>query len=235
MGQRIVVFGGSSGIGAALVARRVASGDHVTAVGRDPERLAALARAAPGAATASVDARDRRAVDAFFAAAGEVDHLVLAHSGGRGAGPFRSLALADLRAGLEAKLLSQLEVAQAALPHLRAGGSLTFVSAISSRAAIPGTAGLAAINGAIEAVARTLARELAPLRVNAVAPGIIDTPWWDRMPPDARDAAFRHARETLPVGRVGRPEEAAAAISLCIDDGFMTGSVLDVAGGAQLP
>jgi len=236
MAPTIVVFGGSSGIGAAVVMRQAARGDNVIAVGRDPAKLEAIVSSTGGRARAhAVDATDRAATEALFRDHGPVDHVVIAHSGGKGAGAFSSLVLDDLRSGLEAKLLSQLSVAQAALPYLRTTGSLTFVSAISSRASIPGTAGLAAINGAIEAVVHTLARELAPLRVNAVAPGVIDTPWWDGMPAEAKAEHFRRARETLPVGRVGTPDDVAAAIGLCLESGFMTGSVIDVAGGAQLP
>jgi NAD(P)-dependent dehydrogenase (short-subunit alcohol dehydrogenase family) len=102
-------------------------------------------------------------------------------------------------------------------------------------AVVPGTVGLAAINGAIEAAVHTLARELAPLRVNAVAPGVIDTPWWDRKPREAKERHFQRARDGLPVRRVGVPEGVAAAIILCVRNPFMTGSVVDVAGGAQLP
>jgi len=236
LAQTIIVFGGSSGIGAAVVVRLAERGDSVLAVGRDPAKLEAIvARTNRKARAHAVDATDRAATEALFRDHGPVDHVVLAHSGGKGAGPFSSLVLDDLRSGLEAKLLSQLNAAQAALPYLRQGGSLTFVSAISSRASIPGTAGLAAINGAIEAAVHTLARELAPLRVNAVAPGVIDTPWWDGMPAEAKAEHFRRARETLPAGRVGSPDDVAAAIALCIDSGFVTGSVIDVAGGAQLP
>ena len=112
--------------------------------------------------------------------------------------------------------------------------SVTLVSAASARAAIPGTAGLAAINGAIEAMVRPLAIELAPVRINAVSPGVIDTPWWDALPAQAKRGVFAQTCASLPVGRVGRPDDVAAAIAMVATNGFMTGTVIEVAGGAQL-
>jgi NAD(P)-dependent dehydrogenase (short-subunit alcohol dehydrogenase family) len=231
----VIVFGGSSGIGEETARRFAEAGARVLIVGRDRARLeAARARLPAGVEAAAADGGDRAAVDALFAARGRFDHLVISLSGGKGAGPFRQLALADLRSGLEAKLLAQLDVAQAALATIAERGSITFVSAASSRAAIPGTAGLAAINGAIEAAVRTLARELAPIRVNAVSPGVIDTPWWERMPAATKDAMFARAAQTLPVQRVGMPADVAAAIVMAANNGFMTGTVIEVDGGAHL-
>lgn len=227
-----VVFGGSSGIGEATARALLAAGHAVTIAGRDAGKLAAAADRLGDVATAAVDATDRPAVDALFARLGPIDHLVIALSGGRGGGPFRELALADVRSGMDGKLYAQLSVAQAALPTLRS--SLTFVGSISARTAVPGTAGLAAINGALEAAARTLAVELAPLRVNVVAPGIIDTPWWDARPAAMKEAAFRRAAEALPVRRVGAAADVAAAIAMVALNGYMTGTVLEVDGGAHL-
>ena|GEM_PF-1821373 len=104
----------------------------------------------------------------------------------------------------------------------------------SGDAAFPGTAGLAAINGALDAIVPPLAVELAPLRINAVSPGVIDTPWWDRIPEDQRRTLFEGIVSTTPAGRVGRPEDVAAAIVSLATNGFITGVVLDVQGGATL-
>jgi NAD(P)-dependent dehydrogenase (short-subunit alcohol dehydrogenase family) len=99
---------------------------------------------------------------------------------------------------------------------------------------MPGTAGLAAINGAIEAAVPTLAKELAPTRINAVSPGVIDTPWWDAMPEEAKATIFRQAAERLPVRRVGRPEDVAQAIVFLVHDSFVTGTIIEVDGGGHL-
>jgi NAD(P)-dependent dehydrogenase (short-subunit alcohol dehydrogenase family) len=160
--------------------------------------------------------------------------VVLCVSGSKGAGLFRDLNLKDLREAFEAKTLAQLTIAQVAARHVRKGGSITFVTAASPRSVIRGTAGLAAVNGALEALIPILALELAPIRVNAVSPGIIDTSWWDAMPKSAKDGFFSKAAETLPVGRVGSAEEVASVIALVTQTGFMTGSVYEVDGGSHL-
>lgn len=234
--QKAVVFGGSSGIGEAVARRFAAEGAiDVVAVGRDARKLDAIRESAgPSLRTARVDAIDAAAVSRFFADEGGLDYLVLALSGGRGAGPFATLPLDDVRSGLEAKLFPQLAVAQAALPKMRAGGSITFITAASARVAFVGASGLGAINGALESMVPSLARELGPIRVNAVSPGVIDTPWWDAMPADAKATFFDQARATLPVRRVGAPDDVAAAITMLARNAFITGVVLPVDGGAAL-
>jgi NAD(P)-dependent dehydrogenase (short-subunit alcohol dehydrogenase family) len=235
MSSHVIVFGGSSGIGEEAARQFAALGSKVVIVGRDAAKLAAARERLPaGVVAKTADGRDRAAVDAVFAEVGPYDHLVICLSGGAGGGPFRALSLDALRTGLEHKLLAQLNVAQAGLATIAPAGSITFVSAASARVAIPGTAGLAAINGGIESAARTLARELAPVRVNAVSPGIIDTPWWSAVPPGMKDAVFAQTAQTLPVRRVGHPADVAAAIVMVANNGFMTGSVIEVAGGGQL-
>ncbi|MGW2491336.1 SDR family oxidoreductase [Streptomyces sp. NPDC001606] len=237
-GQRVVVMGGSSGVGEATAAFFAADGAEVAITGRDQDRLdgAAARIGADGGkvSTHRLDAADRAAVDAFFADFGTVDHLVLALSGSKGGGPFAELDLAELAAGFNGKFWPHVQVLQAALPVLRRDGSVTLVTAASARAALPGTAGLAAINGALEALVPPLAVELAPLRINAVSPGVIDTPWWDRVPADQRQALFDGLAAVTPVGRVGRPEDIARAIHMFAANSFVTGVVLEATGGATL-
>ncbi|WP_371516413.1 SDR family oxidoreductase [Kitasatospora sp. NBC_01300] len=235
-GQRVVVMGGSSGIGEAAATAFAADGAEVVITGRGRDRLdAAVARIGGKTVGHQLDAADPEAVAAFFARSGTVDHLVVAVSGAAGSGPFAQLDLADLATGFDAKFWPQVRVLQAALPHLRADGSVTLITAASARAAIPGTAGLAAINGALEAMVPPLAVELAPLRINAVSPGVIDTPWWDRVPAEQRTALFDGLAATTPVGRVGRAEDVAQAIRLLAANTFVTGVVFDCTGGANLP
>jgi len=224
--------GGGSGIGEAAAAAFARRGAGVLIVGRDGEKLQAAAKRIGDVSWEAADARDGARLKEVFEKRGPFQHLVLTLSGGKGGGPFRALALDDLRSGLEGKLLAQLTALQAALPFVKE--SVTFVSSASARAAMPGTAGLAAINGAIESVVRPLAVELAPVRVNAVSPGVIDTPWWDARPKEMKAAAFEHTAKTLPVGRVGKPEDVAAAIVWVATNGFVTGTVVDVTGGATL-
>jgi NAD(P)-dependent dehydrogenase (short-subunit alcohol dehydrogenase family) len=235
-GQRVVVMGGSSGIGEAAASAFAADGAEVVVTGRSQERLdAAVARIGGKTVGYRMDATDQGAIDAFFTQHGTIDHLVLAVSGAAGAGPFAQLDLKDLAAGFEAKFWPQVRIVKSALPHLRQDGSVTLITASSARAAFPGTAGLAALNGALEAMVPPLAVELAPLRINAVSPGVIDTPWWDRVPAEQRQALFDGVAATTPVGRVGRPEDVARAIHMLAANSFITGTVLDCTGGANLP
>jgi NAD(P)-dependent dehydrogenase (short-subunit alcohol dehydrogenase family) len=171
----------------------------------------------------------------FFGAVPPFDHLVLAASpGAAGSGPFADLDEDALRQAFDGKFFAYVKVLKAARPRLRADGSVTIVSAVSARAAYPGAAGLAAVNGALEAVVPTLAVELAPLRVNAVSPGVIDTQWWHGLPDEQRAAFFQAVAAASPVRRVGTPEDVAAAIVYLAGAGFVTGTVLECAGGANL-
>jgi NAD(P)-dependent dehydrogenase (short-subunit alcohol dehydrogenase family) len=231
-GKTALVVGGSSGIGLATARLLAAGGARVLVAGRDRQKLSAAE--GPGITGAVLDAASRDDLKRFFAECPALSFLVLSLSGGKGAGPFRTLDLADVVDGLEAKFLPQLRTLQAALPRLEPEASVTFVSAASAGAAIPGTAGLAAINAAIEAVVPPLAVELAPVRVNAVSPGVVDTPWWNAMPPDAKQAYFTWARTRLPVRRVGTPEDLAEAIVLAATNRYITGTVITCDGGARL-
>ncbi|MFM0119032.1 SDR family oxidoreductase [Paraburkholderia sp. RL18-101-BIB-B] len=235
--QKVVVMGGSSGIGLAAVSRLKEAGAHVVAVGRGQAKLDKALADLEGRGSVTgkaLDCTDRAALDGFFGRLGGIDHLVLTLSGGEGAGLFKELDLTSLRRGFEAKFWPQLEAAQAGLAALRRDGSLTFVTAISARIANPGTAGLGAINGALESMIGTLARELAPLRVNAVSPGVVDTVWWDRFPGDVKEDLFRQQAETLPVRRVGDAQDVAHALQFLMENTFMTGAVIECDGGLRL-
>ncbi|MDN7486750.1 short-chain dehydrogenase [Burkholderia sp. AU31652] len=232
---RVVVLGGSSGIGLATVRRLAGAGYDVIATGRDADKLQAATASIDGSVRIDAfDGAQREQLERFFASAGSIDHLVIALSGGDGAGPFRELDLGSLRRGFDAKFWPHVQAAQAALPTLRSGGSITFVTAISARVANPGTSGLAAINAAIEAMVPVLARELAPTRVNAVSPGVVKTPWWNGLPDDARQAFFEQHASALPVGRIGEPDDVAQAIAFLIGNGYTTGSVIECDGGLHL-
>jgi NAD(P)-dependent dehydrogenase (short-subunit alcohol dehydrogenase family) len=232
-GENVLIFGGSSGIGEETARQALAAGAEVTIVGRSPGHLEKALARLPGAKGALADARDAGSVAGIFERRVPFGPVVMCVSGGKGAGPFRDLDVEVVRAAFEEKTFAQWTVAQAAARAMKAG-SLTFVTAASARSTIRGTAGLAAVNGALEAAVPVLALELAPLRVNAVSPGIIDTPWWEGMPRPQKDAFFQQASETLPAGRIGKPEEIARAIIFLMTTGFVTGSTFVVDGGGHL-
>jgi len=235
-GQRIVVIGASAGIGEATARAFAAQGATVVITGRSKDRLdQAAQRIGLPVEVAELDATDRAALDAFFATTGTIDHLILTASpGAAGAGPFASLDEAALRQAFDGKFFAHVKAIQAALPRLRTDGSVTIVSAASARAAFAGSAGLAAANGALEAMVPPLAVELAPLRVNAVSPGVIDTQWWDAMPDDQRRGYFEAVAAITPVRRIGAPQDVADAIAYLAGAGFVTGTVLECTGGSNL-
>jgi NAD(P)-dependent dehydrogenase (short-subunit alcohol dehydrogenase family) len=235
-GQRVVVIGASAGIGEATARAFAVSGARVTITGRSKERLdAAAGRIGADVEVRELDATATDAVAAFFGASGTIDHLVLAASPGAvGAGPLASLEQDALRQAFDGKFFAHVAVLRAALPVLRADGSVTLITAVSARSAYPGAAGLAAVNGALESMVPGLAVELAPLRVNAVSPGVIDTQWWHALPEDQRGAFFASVAAASPVGRIGTPEDVAGAVCYLAGAGFVTGTVLECAGGANL-
>ncbi|MFG6196482.1 SDR family oxidoreductase [Nonomuraea sp. JJY05] len=233
--MRVVIVGGTSGIGLAAAARLAAGGAEVVVTGRSEERLrSALKQLGDQARGEAVDARDTGAMRALFEGLGTVDHLVVTLTGRGGAGPLSSLTGEGLTEAVRNKLVPHLLTAQAALGVLNPEGSITFVTAASAGAALPGIATLAAVNGAIEAAVPGLAVELAPIRVNAVSPGVIDTDWWSEIGDEARAAFMESAATSLPVRRVGRPEDVAATIEYVVRNAYTTGIVLTVDGGARL-
>jgi NAD(P)-dependent dehydrogenase (short-subunit alcohol dehydrogenase family) len=224
--MRSVIMGGTSGIGLATAHRLAAAGHEVIVTGRNPDRLAAVD---PTVATAeSLDGTDFDAVRAFFERIGPVDHLVLAFSQGASAfGPVHELDWGAIRDAFDGKLFPYLNAIRCA----EVTGSITLISAASARGNYPGTVILAAANGAIERLVSPLAAELAPVRVNAVAPGAIDTPWWGFLPDDARAEQFAAIGSQLPAGRVGTADEVADAIAYLAGASYVTGTILPVDGG----
>lgn len=232
-GSTAIVIGGSSGIGLAAAKAMIEAGARVTITGRDPARLAeALATLGAGATGTGVDAADEAATTRFFAEAGAFDHLVVAAGGGAADGPFTGITEARFRAAFDAKFWVHVRCLRLAQGRVRQ--SIVLVTGAASRIAFAGLSGLAATNGALDAMVPPLALEFAPVRVNAVSPGLIDTPYWHKLPEETRQAMLANTAATLPVRRAGTPEDIAEAIVFLAANGFTTGSVLACDGGAAL-
>ncbi|MGS0891583.1 SDR family oxidoreductase [Burkholderia stagnalis] len=233
-GAHVVVFGASSGIGLAAATAAKASGATVTLVGRNAARLDAAAHAIGGARTAVADIADRRAVQAVFDAMTQVDHLVVT------AGRFIAGKLAEsdpdqLLEALRERIAGPVYAIRAALPLMPGTGSIVLTGGqLADRPSGQGTSVIAAAVCGVEALARALALELEPVRVNVVAPGFVETPLYDAFGPDGRRAILAEAASTLPVGRVGRADEVGEAIAFLLGNRFMNGEILHIDGGGRL-
>jgi NAD(P)-dependent dehydrogenase (short-subunit alcohol dehydrogenase family) len=229
-GKKVVVVGGSSGIGLATAEMAKANGADVVIASRNAEKVNVAADKI-GAEGISADVTDDRSVIDLFRAVGPVDHVVVSAAQLR-TGPFKTVAMEDVRATLEAKLWGAWRCAGAA--EIRPGGSLTLVSGFLSIKPRPNSAIVSVANGALESLTRALALELAPIRVNCVSPGIIDTPIRAAMPEAARKEMLAKVAAGLPVGRVGLAEDIARQIISFMENGFMSGAIVYLDGGALI-
>ncbi|WP_175855885.1 SDR family oxidoreductase [Burkholderia cepacia] len=230
--QRVLVVGGSSGIGEATARAFAEAGATVTIASRDAAKLAASKdRIGYGVSTGVMDITDDASVRAFLDSAGEFDHVVVS-AAQTATGPVRGLALDDAYAAMDSKFWGAYRVARAV--RIRQGGSLTFVSGFLSVRPSKNSVLQGAINAALESLARGLALELAPVRVNTVSPGLIATPLWSKIDAEARDRMYEGAAARLPAGRVGQPEDVANAVLYLASTPYATGSTVLVDGGGAI-
>ncbi|NOD94522.1 SDR family oxidoreductase [Ruegeria sp. HKCCD4884] len=231
-GKHVVIIGGSSGMGKATAKMAVALGAKVTLASRSLAKLEAAAAEVGGVVQiAPVDTTDEVGVKSWAASLGAVDHLVISASSAAH-GAYEELPTDALRGMLEAKFIGPYVAVREVLPALTKGASITFFSGVLSRRPSAGTTGLAAVNAAVEALAKGLALELSGrARVNCISPGMVDTEAYAAMPEEAREAMYAQVGGSLPVGRVGTAEEVAQAVVLSMTNNFLTGTVLDVDGG----
>jgi NAD(P)-dependent dehydrogenase (short-subunit alcohol dehydrogenase family) len=233
--RHVAVLGASAGIGLETARLLADRGARLTVGSRSRQRLDSAVEQLSGRARAiAVDAEDIESLREFFAAAGPISDVVVTVTRRGGAGPVEQLVESDLLAAFAGKTIAHLHAVALALPALAENGSITLVTAGSAQSALPGSVGLAAVNGALEAAVRPLAAELAPRRVNAVSPGVIETGWWDEIPQQARQEAFTAFADRALVRRNGRPADVAQAIVALIENGFITGVVLPCDGGLRL-
>ncbi|MVU76789.1 SDR family oxidoreductase [Nocardia sp. ET3-3] len=234
-GRRAVVVGGGSGMGQAIADSLLGEGYEVVIVGRSEQRLGdAVRELGEGKLSAvAADVADEEQVAWLFETVGTVDHVIT--TAGDPGGAYAPIAEFDFAAGrgfLETKVVGSMLLAKYA--RLTPGGSITFVSGIAAYRPAAGGAMVATANAALEGLARALAVELAPTRANVVSPGWVDTAIWDKMAWDDVEARQRAMAEKLPAGRIGKPEDIAAAVLSVIHNPFITGTILHVDGGHRL-
>lgn len=235
--QRVVVVGGSSGIGFAVASAAIAEGARVVVASSQAAKLeAAVERLGDGSSGFVVNVTDPADVDRAFEALGALDHLVF--TAGDWGGP-RGGAVADLdveaaRGIFGVRFWGALNVVKAAQSRIAPGGSITLTNGMIAHRPRPGAAVSSAMAGAVEHLARGLAVELAPVRVNCVCPGFIRTEVWDSIPADAREARLKEFTKGQPLTRAGDPAEAAQAYVYLMRAGFTTGQVLKVDGGMSI-
>ncbi len=229
---RVLVIGGSSGIGEAVARRSAESGADVTIASRSADKLTRAAETiGHRVGTAVLDTGDNAAVERFFAENAAWDHLIVS-SAATARGGMRAMTLDDAYASMDSKFWGAYRAVRAA--RMVRGGTITLVSGFLSERPSAGATLQGAINAALEGLMRGLALELAPVRVNAVSPGMIDTPLWDDMPEARKRDLLTAAADNLPVGRVGRAGDIANAVHYLMITGFATGSVVRVDGGGAI-
>jgi NAD(P)-dependent dehydrogenase (short-subunit alcohol dehydrogenase family) len=234
-GKRVVVLGGTSGIGLAVAEAAARAGATPVVASSDPARVqAALAQLPKGAEGQALNLRDEAAVRDFFAHIGAFDHLVYTAGETLQIGPLAETSLPDARGFFELRYWGALTAAKYGAPSIRPGGSIVFTSGIAGARPQAGWALGASICSAMEGLTRALAVELAPLRVNLVSPGFVRTPLWSNIAEEQREAMYAAAGARLPVGRVGEAAELAEAYVFLMRQGFATGQTFIVDGGGVL-
>lgn len=234
---KTVIIGGATGIGFAAAQALSRREGSLVLAGRNEEKLAAAKAQLQGAAlvqTLKLDIADEAQVARFAQTLGAVDHIIVTAGSQAPGGALSQVDIGAAKQAFDTKFWGSIAVAHHLAGIVRPGGSLTLTSGFLARRAVPGTYVKTAINAALEATVKVLARELAPLRVNAVSPGLTDTEAYAGMAPEAREQMLARAAASLPAGRYGRAQEIAQGYLFIIDNPFITGTVVDIEGGALI-
>ncbi len=233
--KRVVIVGGSSGIGLAVAEEAASQGADVVIVsssaGRVQEAIKSIGGAARGQA---VDVSDEKAVESFLTNLGGFDHLVFTAGDSLQLNELAKTDLKQARHAFELRYWSALAAVKYGSPHIRKGGSIVLTTGIAGQRPRSGWVIAASVCGTIEALTRALAVELAPIRVNAVSPGVVRTNLWQTMNASERERLFESVGNSLPVGRVGEASDIAQAYLFLMQEGFATGQTVVVDGGTVL-
>jgi NAD(P)-dependent dehydrogenase (short-subunit alcohol dehydrogenase family) len=234
-GQRVVVIGGTAGIGFAVAEAAAREGAEVVVASRRRESVDASLKLLPSGARGRVlDATDEDGVRGFFGEVGAFDHLVYTAGESLLLGNLADADPVRARSFLDTRLWGAYTAVKYGAPLIREGGSVVLTTGTAGRRPMPGTTVAASLCGAMESLTRALALELAPVRVNVVSPGVVRTGLWRDLSQEDRDGLFTSTAASLPVGRVGEPADIAEAYLYLMRAGYSTGSVVVVDGGAVL-
>jgi NAD(P)-dependent dehydrogenase (short-subunit alcohol dehydrogenase family) len=234
LGQTVVVIGGSAGIGLETARRARAEGADVVLTARDPDRLERAATELGAKGSAAFDATDFDRLDRFFAELPTpIDHLMVT-AGGPYYGALPTMDFDQARRDVEQHLWLTLRVARNAAGTVRPGGTLLFISGTGGRRPAVGYTVLSTFTAGLPALAKVLALELAPVRVNVIAPGFVDTPLSASILGDQLEERREELRTTLPIGRVVGPSDVAALAVHIMTNTALTGATFDIDGGQQL-
>lgn len=232
--SRIVILGGSAGIGRAVAERAAGEGARVIIVSSNQARLNEALSAVPKSEGHALDLRSEAAVRALFDRVGAFDHLVYTAGEELLLAPLPELDLGKARDFFELRYWGALTAVQAARRQIRQGGSIVLTSGLAAHRPHPGFVIGSSVCGAMEALTRALAVELAPIRVNIVTPGFVDTALWNNVPEAARRQMFAEAASKLPVRHVAKPSEIAEHYLAFMKGTYVTGQSLIVDGGGAL-
>jgi NAD(P)-dependent dehydrogenase (short-subunit alcohol dehydrogenase family) len=230
-GKCVVVVGRGGGIAKAVTMLARSEGARVVVAARDSEVLAAGYDDDVTAET--VDVTDDTSISAFAERVGPVDHLVSTVSA-RARGKLAELDRAKLQLSFDTKVIGPAMLAKYFAPQINEGGSIVLFSGVNAFKVNVGYLGVAITNGAVDFLTRSLAVELAPIRVNAISPGVIDTGAWDSLGEDGKREYFAHISDTNPARRIGTVDDVAEAVLFALTNTFLTGVTLKVDGGEPL-
>ncbi|KZE82438.1 short-chain dehydrogenase [Paenibacillus jamilae] len=229
--QKIVIIGGSSGIGLETAKQVISLGAEVVIASRSEDKLhKAKEMLGPRATIYVLDTTDEQQVKSFFEKVGTYDHLIVSAAETSG-GSFLQSETTAARQLFENKFWGQYYAAKYGASQLSNQGSITLFSGVVAYKPMIGSSALGAVNAAVSNLGQTLALELAPIRVNVVSPGIIDTPSRSKMPENTRNQFYNTVANKLPVNRVGLAEDVARGVLYLIENQFVTGTILHVDGG----